>query len=264
MQIIFSIFVFIFGTIIGSFLNVVVCRYNTGRGLGGRSRCAVTGKTLRWFELIPIVSYLIQGGKSRYSQTRISAQYPLVEFFTGFSFLLIFQKFVPDVFLCPEVAIVNTLFYFAIFSFFILIFVYDLKHKIIPNEFLYLLLTLSFSGMVAIPHANPKVWFEALSGVFVSLPLLLIFLLTRGRGIGFADILLVLSFGWLLGLSGGLAALLLGFWIGAIFGIALLIARKAGRKTEIPFAPFLLGGFVIAFLYNIDMSSIAVFFGSLF
>lgn len=74
------IFIFVFGTIIGSFLNVVILRYGTGRSLGGRSKCAVTGKTLQWFELIPIVSYLIQGGRTRHGGARISLQYPLVEF----------------------------------------------------------------------------------------------------------------------------------------------------------------------------------------
>ncbi|MEZ4211247.1 MAG: prepilin peptidase, partial [Candidatus Paceibacterota bacterium] len=126
------IFIFIFGTIIGSFLNVVIDRFNTGRGLGGRSRCDATGKVLAWHELIPVFSFLIQGGKSRYSKTKLSLQYPLVEAGTGLMFAFLFYKLWPRVYIFPT----NFMFFFLFFCYLIclliIIFVYDLKHKIIP------------------------------------------------------------------------------------------------------------------------------------
>ena len=131
------IFIFIFGTIIGSFLNVVVDRLNTGRGFGGRSKCDATGKTLAWYELIPLFSYIFQGGKSRHSKTRLSLQYPLVEASTGILFVLIFAKFWPLVYRFPASFVLITLFYFAIASLLVAIFTYDWKHKIIPNWFVW-------------------------------------------------------------------------------------------------------------------------------
>ena len=256
------LFVFIFGTIIGSFLNVVICRHGTGRSLGGRSKCAVTGKTLKWFELIPIFSFLIQGGRSRYSKSKISLQYPLVELATGLTFAVLFCKLLPLASHCG-VFVASLLFYFAIFSFLILIFVYDLRHKMIPDAFLYPLMTLAFAGALFLPVYSSPTLVSLLAGPILALPLIFIFLITRGKGMGFGDVLLVIPFGWMLGLSGGLAALLLSFWIGAIVGVTLMITGEKKMKSEIPFGPFLILGFTLAFLYNIDMVSIARFFGSL-
>lgn len=266
MQTIFFTFVFIFGTIIGSFLNVVLCRYGTGRSLGGRSKCAVTGKTLKWYELIPIISFIIQGGRSRYSKTRISLQYPLVEFFTGLLFLLISKKLLTICF-DIKIYIVALIFYFIIASFLVLIFVYDLKHKIIPDAFIFPLIFLSLifvflnlflpTNFLLLNHGNLSVF---LAGPLVSLPILLIWFFTKGRGMGFGDVLLTIPIGWLLGLSAGFASILLAFWIGAIFGIFLIVVGKKNIKDQIPFGPFLILGFVLSLLYNIDMSLIADFF----
>ena len=261
-NLIYYVFIFIFGTIIGSFLNVVICRYGTGRGIGGRSICAVTGKQLRWYELIPIVSFIIQGGRSRYSKSKISWQYPLVEFFTGLAFLLIFRAFSPLMHDCGTF-IALILYHFAIFSFLILIFVYDLRHKVIPDAFLHPLMALAFAGVLFVPFSGGLSLMGVLAGPIVALPLLILFLVTRGRGMGFGDVLLMVPLGWLLGISAGFAGLLLAFWIGAIVGIALILLKYKKPKSEIPFGPFLILGFALSFLYNIDMRSIAEFFGQL-
>ncbi len=92
MLIIMDLFIFIFGTIIGSFLNVVILRYNTGYSpVATRSRCFNCGKILKWYELIPILSFLIQFGRCRNCKSKISIQYPLIELLTGIIFLLIFH-----------------------------------------------------------------------------------------------------------------------------------------------------------------------------
>ena len=82
---IFLILFFIFGTLIGSFLNVVIFRLNTGKGVGGRSMCMNCGKTLHAHELVPVLSYIFQLGKCRGCKTKISIQYPVVEAITGFA-----------------------------------------------------------------------------------------------------------------------------------------------------------------------------------
>lgn len=264
MQTLLLIFVFFFGTIIGSFLNVVICRHGTGRSLGGRSKCDITGKTLKWYELIPIISFLIQGGRSRHSKTKISWKDPLVEFSTGLIFVLIFYKLSHFIYSCPETFIVNLAYYFVIFSYLILIFVYDLYHKVIPNIFLYPLTILSFVGAFFLPAGIFDVTFiELAAGPLVALPIAVIWLVSKGRGMGFGDVLLLIPLGWLLGASAGFAGLLLAFWIGAVAGILLLLKGKKTLKSEIPFGPFIVLGFAIAFLYNIDMQSIANFFSRL-
>ncbi len=260
MSLVTSIFIFVFGSIIGSFLNVVVLRYGTGRGLGGRSKCAVTGKPLRWFELIPIISYIIQGGRTRHGGARISLQYPLVEFFTGVGFVAIVSHFLPLLYLRPESFLLNIIFYFTVYSFLILIFVYDFRHKIIPNDFVYPLMILSIIPLVY--GGLPFLGF--LAGPILALPIFVLWAITRGRGMGFGDVKLALPIGWILGLSYGFAGLLLAFWIGAVFGIALMIIYGKKPSDQIPFGPFIIVGAIVAFLYNVDMSSIGVFFGSLF
>ena len=84
--------IFVFGTIIGSFLNVVILRYGTGKSFAkGSSQCFSCGKKLSWYELVPILSFLFQKGKCKGCGSKISWQYPLIETITGVLFLLIFN-----------------------------------------------------------------------------------------------------------------------------------------------------------------------------
>lgn len=267
METLILIFIFVFGTIIGSFLNVVICRHGTGRGLGGRSVCAVTGKTLRWYELVPIISYLIQGGRTRHGGAKISWQYPMVEAGTGFMFMFIGIKFMSLVYTAPYAFFMNLIFWAAVVSFLMLIFVYDSHHQMIPDDFLYPLIGLSIAGLVW--HRPlfdclmiPNIW-TLLAGPVVALPVFVLWHMTRGRGMGFGDVLLLLPLGWLAGISRGLAGLLMAFWLGAIFGVVLLAHGKKNMKSPIAFGPFIIIGFMLAFLYNIDMADIANFFATL-
>lgn len=267
MESIILIFIFVFGTIIGSFLNVVICRHGTGRGLGGRSKCAVTGKTLHWYELVPIISFLIQGGRTRHGGAKISWQYPLVEAGTGFMFMFIGIKFIPLMYAHPYAFLSNLFFWFAVFSFLILVFVYDWYHQMIPDNFLYPLIGLGVAGLVW--HRPlfdclmiPNIWM-LLAGPLVALPVFIIWHMTHGRGMGFGDVLLLLPLGWLAGISRGFAGLLLAFWLGAVAGIVMIIHGDKKMKSAIAFGPFIIIGFAIAFLYNVDMESIAGFFSSL-
>lgn len=98
---IYGIFFFLFGLIIGSFLNVVIYRYNTGRSVQGRSGCLSCGKTLSAVELIPLFSFIFQKGKCHGCGSKISWQYPLVEFSTGIAFTLIAFKYFDLLFISP-------------------------------------------------------------------------------------------------------------------------------------------------------------------
>jgi prepilin signal peptidase PulO-like enzyme (type II secretory pathway) len=260
------IFVFIFGTIIGSFLNVVIFRHGTGMGLGGRSRCMTSGKVLRWYELIPIVSFLIQGGRSRNDGSKISWQYPLVEFLTGVLFVFSFLKSAPLLWSGDTASFfVLTLFLMLSSVFVILIAVYDAKHMIIPNEFIYPLIGISFASLfvslsplgLTLPSLS-----ALLSGPLTALPFFLLWLISRGRWMGFADAKVALCIGWFLGILPGFFAILLSFWIGAVFGVLILALGKLHgfRVTIVPFGPFLLTGLILTFLYNMNMESFLLLF----
>ncbi len=259
MSVILAIFVFAFGTIIGSFLNVVILRYGTGRGFGGRSKCAVTGKTLEWYELIPIVSFVVQGGRTRHGGARISWQYPLVEFFTGAAFVAVVAKYLPLIYTAPQSFLINILFYFVVFSFLVLIFVYDWRHQIIPDNFVYPLWIICLIPIIL--RGAPVS--QLLAGPIIAAPVFFLWYITRGHGMGFGDVKLLIPIGWLMGISAGFAGLLFAFWIGAIVGVAMMLGKEKGWHSEIPFGPFIIAGTVIVFLFNLDMSSIAHAFGSL-
>ncbi len=143
MKILLGSFVFIFGLIYGSFLNVVIYRLKNKKSILGRSYCPYCKKTLKVIDLIPIFSYLSTLGKCRYCKKPISIQYPLVEFLTGILFLIIFWHFsnlqVSLSYLAPLV-----IYYSFIASILIIIFTYDARNFIIPDKVIFAGLKVSF------------------------------------------------------------------------------------------------------------------------
>lgn len=236
-----TVILFIFGLIVGSFLNVVGLRWNSGISLGGRSFCGTCGKTLRWHELIPVLSYFWQGGRCSKCRSKISPQYPLVELWTALIFVTV-----------PYI-------YLPVFCIFIVITIYDLRHKIIPDSLVYTAILLSFLLRIIIPStAGDWIAGPALFSFFA-----LIWFLSRGRAMGFGDAKLALAIGWLLGAGGGYEAVVLAFWAGAAFGIISILlsritpllrgAKGITMKSEIPFAPFLVLGVWLSLILNIDL-----------
>lgn len=260
----FFFFSFVLGTIIGSFLNVVALRYGTKKNLGGRSGCMACGETLYWFELLPLVSYLGLNGKCRTCKTKISIQYPLVEFATGLIFAMIFLKFLPILETFPQIFLMSYILSAVIFSILMVIVVYDIRHKIIPDGlvFSFIILSLIFlifrAGGVGGISVFPG-FLDFLAGPILALPFALLWLVSGGRWIGFGDAKLAWGMGWFLGFAGGLSAIALGFWTGALVALSILLFSKLGktsimigRKTEIPFAPFLIFGLLVIFFWQFD------------
>ncbi|MCX6755361.1 MAG: prepilin peptidase [Candidatus Nomurabacteria bacterium] len=252
-----TILFFLFGAIIGSFLNVVIYRFNTGKTFGGRSMCMACSKSLSWYELVPVFSFLIQKGKCRNCKAKISIQYPLVEVLTGFVFAAIFLKY-QLLFWLNTVDFTITLAYYAtLFSLLIVIAVYDVRHKIIPDILAFVFGLISFIGIFFFLNGNfyphlPAL-LEYLSGLILALPFAFFWLVSRGRWMGLGDAKLSLGLGWMLGLSLGLSGLVLAFWLGAILGIGLLIfSKKHNIKSEIPFAPFLIIGTFLTFIFEMN------------
>lgn len=258
---------FCLGNIIGSFLNVVIYRFNSGKTLGGRSMCMTCSTTLRWYELVPVLSFLFQKGRCNSCSSRISHQYPLVEFSTGIVFAILTYHFA---YLLPysTTNFVFLLSYFSlIFSLLIVIAVYDIKHKVIPDKLVYFFAIVSFCGMFINSYGVgqlfyvPSLW-QISVGPMLAIPFALIWLLSKGRLMGLGDGKLILGIGWLLGFSLGLSALVMSFWVGAVVSLLILFfsKMKVGMKTEIPFAPFLILGTFLAFVCHITIYKLAGLF----
>ena len=253
----------ILGTIVGSFINALSYRFNTGRGMGGRSYCDTCGHVLSPLDLVPIFSYLFLRGRCRYCSAKISIQNPLVEIVAA---LLSVLTYVAN----PEP--LSYVFWFVVWMIFLFVVVYDLRHTIIPSICSVLLVLLSlvalFFDLHTLSFAVPPLW-SLLAGPILALPLFLLSLISGGRWMGWGDSGLELSIGWFLGLSFGATALMLSFWSGAIIGVGLLLFsrirwQRADQQltmvSEIPFAPFLVFGMFLVYFFHVDFFSMLSIF----
>ena len=233
--------VFFFGAIIGSFLNVVVIRKNTGESfVSGSSRCFSCGTPLRPWDMIPIVSFLVQKGRCRHCGSKISWQYPIVELITAFLAVSVYAKVADNSFTLYPLPF--TLFYFAAFSVLLAVALYDIRQKIIDTHFL--LIFGGFAVVEAVLRWRVDIWSaprDIASSFFIAFFFYCMWLVSRGRwmGRGDADIAFVLAL--FLGFPRSLGMLLLAFWIGGLVGSMLLLAsrNRFTLKSEVPFGPFL-------------------------
>ena len=248
----FFIASFIFGAIFGSFINALSFRFNTGKGIGGRSRCMQCGHTLHAVDLVPILSYLFLRGRCRYCSTKISMQYPLVELVAG---ALSLGAFI--------ISGATLAFLFWLFVWLVVLFlvVYDARHMILPWSASLTLLALACASLLLFTPLTQLDWW---AGPLLALPLFLLSLVSRGRWMGWADSLFELSLGALLGFTHGLTALMLAFWVGAFAGLCTIAvaqlrwksgARRFTMNSEIPFAPYLALGAAIVYFFNVDFFS---------
>ena len=244
------IITFIFGLIVGSFLNCVTYRLEKGKSfLKGRSFCPKCKHKLSLLDLIPLVSFLFLGGKCRYCHKKISWQYPLVELGTGIVFVLIANLVWP---IMTIASIITSLFLIAISCFLIIIFVYDFKYLLILDKVIYpliviILLYQTYNHFIL----GEKILIQAiLSGVIASLAFFLVVFFTKGKGMGLGDVKFAIAMGLFLGFPNILVGLFFAFTIGAIIGVGLILARKKGLKSEVPFGPFLVVGTFIGLFWG--------------
>ncbi|MFH1180805.1 MAG: prepilin peptidase [bacterium] len=233
---------FIFGLIVGSFLNCAIYRLEKGEScLHGRSYCPLCRHQLSWLDLIPLLSFLFLKGKCRYCQKKISWQYPLVEMATGLLFVLNVR--ISDFLSSFNVWEIGYLDIIACFL--IIIFVYDLKYYIIPDKVIYPAIGIALIFDLLRSDFQWKSDF-LISAVGAAAFFLAIVLISRGKWMGAGDIKLAFLMGLFLGWPSIAVALFLAFLSGAIIGVGLVFAKKKELKSEIPFGPFLVGGAFIA------------------
>ena len=221
---------------------MVALRWNSGLSLGGRSSCPSCGKVLRWWELAPLLSFLLLRGRCRRCQARIPYQYLLIELWTGLFFA-------PLPFLMAPV-----------FSLYTVILIYDFRHKIIPDALVYPSVALALLAALA---GGPYSLLDWLAGPILAIFLGGLWLITRGRAIGLGDAKLALSIGLLLGAAQGFSALVVAFWMGALVGILLIVksafnpllsgGKKITMKSELPLAPFLVFGAWLSLVLHLNL-----------
>lgn len=249
-----------FGLLIGSFLNV--CIYRLPRDLSvvrPRSHCPHCGRTVAWYDNVPILSYLLLRGRCRHCGVSISARYPLVEALTGALFLVMVVRFGPTgeaLKWCVFAAIMVALFFT------------DWEERILPDEFTLggTLAGLGFAWLLPLPRllswlvlpadGDPR-WSSLVDAALAALipagalwALGEVYYRVRGReGLGLGDVKLVACLGTFLGLSGVVGALLVGSLAGSVLGLAfLLVKRQDARTYELPFGSFLAAAGVVAAL----------------
>ncbi len=247
------LFIFILGTLLGSFINALVYRlHNNLNFVLARSHCPKCQHTLAWQELIPIVSFLRQKGRCTSCQQKISWQYPVVEILTGILFVLIYQTKILDWQLTQtnfsELLYISGLFVFTVWL--VIIFVYDFKYYLILDKITLPAMALAFVWQLAMDFSLAHIINILLAATVGGGFFLLQFLVSKGKWIGGGDIRLGVLMGLLLGLPQVLVALMLAYIIGAVIAVFMVLLKKKRWGEQIPFGTFLTIGTFIALLWG--------------
>jgi leader peptidase (prepilin peptidase)/N-methyltransferase len=242
-------FIFIFGLVLGSFLNVIIFRLEKEQFILGRSKCPNCKKNLRFLDLIPVLSFLLLRGKCHYCHEKISWQYPLIELTAGFAIVAIFLR-VSGVDLTdlnkPLIFGLNQfldfIFYLFCMSALIIIFAYDLKHLIIPNKVIYFAVAISlFYWLLRLVLNGPSFDFKPtfFSILFSFAFFAGLFFLSKGKWIGAGDVKFSIFIAFIIPWPHILITLFMSFVLGAILGLILVLLKKKKMTSKIPFGPFL-------------------------
>lgn len=225
---------FLFGLIIGSFLNVLIWRLNDEKApkfWQGRSMCPKCRHELSWSDNIPLLSFVFLKGKCRFCHKKISIQYPIVELATAGATVLI-------VGFLSDLGFLSIISYLFIVYAFIVIFFSDLKYQLIPDEMVVVVVVLSFL------RGN------LLVGLLAALGFFLVVLATKFRGMGLGDVKLAFAMGLLLGFPAVVVAVWFAFVLGGVFAVGLLLLHRKNIHETMALGPFLVLGTLIAALWS--------------
>ncbi len=250
--------IFIYGTAIGSFLNVLSDRLPQEESIMGRSHCEKCKHSLAWYDLFPLVSFISLKARCRYCKTKLSFFYPLTELLTGVMFILTWN-FIPVNSLISQAATfiyVVKFAYLVITSVLLVIFFADLKFQIIPDSMQVVLLLIAvILRLIAAQFNLNGLFYPLIEGVLVMAPILLLYVLTKGRGMGFGDVKLAFVIGVLFGVKMGWIILYMSFLFGALGGLYLMFFKRRKIKSKIAFGPFIVLAMFIALFFNAQLLS---------
>jgi prepilin signal peptidase PulO-like enzyme (type II secretory pathway) len=238
------LFVALFGLIFGSFANVMILRDAKRASIvTGRSECPHCHHELRWYELIPVLSFLLQLGRCRSCNKRLSWQYPVVEVSMALLALVAYCAGGGEV--LPSLFFGVSLFFFLIIS------GIDIRTQMISLEYVFVggvaggfAQILTGTSLYAIALA------AATSGLFLLIVRFLWKVLMHQEGMGEGDLWLAGALGLLVGFPASLSMLIVSIFAGAIIGVCVLIVAKKGFETALPFGPFLFFGALVALLWG--------------
>jgi leader peptidase (prepilin peptidase)/N-methyltransferase len=251
-----SLLLFLLGTCLGSFLGVVINRtINGGSWVTGRSRCDHCHKELKWFDMVPLFSYVWLRGRCRFCHKKISASHPVIEFMTGT--LVVWWYWIGTLFFQltqRPFQTIQPIFWLLIGILLLFIFFTDWLYYIIPDEAVILLMILVGGYRIALVALQVMQPIDLLYSGIGSLVVLAFFWsiwwLSKGRGMGFGDVKLVLPLGLLLGWPNMVVGVFMAFITGAIWGMYLLVTKKAKFGQVVPFGPFLVIGTFVALVWG--------------
>ena len=244
----------ILGLIIGSFLNAVVYRLNAVESLLERSHCPHCKNKIRWFDNVPLLSFILLSAKCRDCGEKISWQYPILELATGVIFALIGNYFFSSY---DSSSWMLTAYYLVIFSLLLIIFVYDLKYMEIPMLILWIGIIISAVYFLSVDWQNFHIAVSILdlkiiSGLVGGLVAFLFFFglaaYSKEVWMGYGDAYVGLLAGFIVGWPNIIWTLMLAFTIGALISVGLIIFRKKTMKSQVPFAPFLISGIFLVII----------------
>jgi len=235
----YTIFIFLFGLVFGSFYNVVGLRIPQKESIvHPPSHCPKCQRRLTVLDLVPVLSYVFLGGKCRSCGNKISWVYPFIELMTGVLFAFAYWQ------LGWGIELIVAFFFISLL---VIIVVSDLAYMLIPDKVLIFFLPLLAIGRVLSPLTP---WWDSLVGAVVGFGILYIIAVLSNGGMGGGDIKLFFLIGLVLGTIDTLLTLFLAAVIGMIVGITVLSKNKQGRKTPIPFGPSIALAAVIVYFYG--------------
>lgn len=238
--------IFLFGSSLGSFLNVCIYRLPREESvISPRSHCTTCNKPIPARDNIPILSYILLRGRCRNCGEKFSVIYPFIEFLTGIIFVYFFYFFGFNLKVIPYLTLTCSL---------VVISIIDINHRIIPNE---ISIPFIFLGILFTPILPIK-WSDSLLGILfgggILYSIAIIYaLVAKKEGMGMGDVKLLAMIGAFLGIKGAVVTLLLGSFLGTIGGFAAILLSGKGRDYPIPFGVFLSIGAVMALLWGDEM-----------
>jgi leader peptidase (prepilin peptidase)/N-methyltransferase len=244
MNIYVPLFIFIFGLVIGSFLNVVIYRLPRHESIvEPGSHCPSCGKPIKPYDNIPVLSYIILRGKCRYCHAVISPRYPVVELLTGFIFVLVYLKYGLSI---------DTLVLLILCASLIAITFIDIDHRIIPDKISYPGTIIGFLSSFFVSINNP---INAIIGMLVGSGILFLtaFLykaFTGIEGMGMGDVKLMAMIGAFLGWEAAIFTVIISAFIGSLIGIGFILFAGKGKRYAIPYGPFISVSVVIYLFYG--------------
>ncbi len=230
----------------GSFINSFIFRIANSLPLSGRSFCPGCRRTIAWYDLIPVISFLMLRARCRLCQEKISPHYPMVEIVCGLLFVVVFAK-ISQLYLLNEDFFIKLLFFWAFTALLLTIFLYDWKTLIIPDSVVWPLIFLALVYQIL---SSSNLIETILASLGIALFFLALIIITAGRGMGGGDVKLGLAQGLVCGWPNLLSALFLSFLTGAIVSVFLIFAGKKKIGQVIPFGPFLTTSTFIVMLYG--------------